>query len=84
MALPPRRFSPWIPPVHSPAAYRPGIGSPSALQASDSTFTRMPPMVWCTVGTLRQAYQGPSVMAASAVLSATKPNSSVPPSTTAL
>ena len=31
-------------------------------------------MVWCTVGTFGQAYQGPSVIGASSVLVATKPN----------
>lgn len=35
---------------------------------------RMPPMVWCTVGTFGQAYQGPSVIGAASVLVATKPN----------
>ena len=31
IAFPPRRFLPWITPVNSPAAYKPGIGSPFHL-----------------------------------------------------
>ena len=44
-ALPPRRFAPWMPPVTSPAATRPGITSPlvSSTRHSVSIFT--PPIV---------------------------------------
>ena len=44
-AWPPRRFAPWMPPVTSPAATRPGITSPlvSSTRHSVSIFT--PPIV---------------------------------------
>ena len=45
IALPPRRFPPWIPPVTSPAAYRPSMASPSSFRTWRSASTFRPPMV---------------------------------------
>lgn len=43
-ALPPMRLSPWMPPVTSPAAYRPGIGLPDASSASFFSLIFTPPI----------------------------------------
>ena len=45
IALPPRRLPPWIPPVTSPAAYRPGMMFPSVSSTWRSVSTSTPPMV---------------------------------------
>ena len=45
MALPPRRFAPWMPPVTSPATYRPGMMLPSVSSTWVSSSILMPPMV---------------------------------------
>ncbi len=44
-AFPPSRFPPWTPPVTSPAANNPGIGSPFSSNTCAEVLIKTPPMV---------------------------------------